>query len=1016
MTDHVAYLTGTRRNPRIELKFNFGAKTAHGTDLMRWVKTLPDRGWDPANKQWVITGVGNRPDEVFAAAGVTVDFSRCEGDLSGVTTLAEVWSPMWQRSTAFPGEVLIRPRLVGANALWERLGGGLVWEKKTERFSIMLMDLIDHHGKPKKRFELDPEAHAAAIAQRTRATIPEKVRDAARKLAVHSGVDPDQAEQKHLSAEAQDLIDTVATHTGHIPEWFGLDLFPFQRCGVYAAAAGHNYLADEPGLGKGSPRSTRILTPTGWTTYGQIRLGDKVIGANGQVTTVTGVFPRGELDVFTVTMNDGSSVVVDGEHLWQIEDILGRLSVAHTRAIRDELEREKLTGERRFTFEIPLVEPVQFAEQPALPVTPAALAKAIVAARDHRTIRILDQFLFATVPERYELLIGIVDIDPGVGLTFVTTSVNLAEQVTALTESLGGQTRAVIEGGLSDGVTRLEVLLPTSVSPEHAGYTERNIVSVTPAGRDDVVCISVEAEDQLYVTEHCIVTHNTRQGLGVMALRGFNRAVIVCPPLVLTNWARETAAALSPGMPADPPPVPLKSGKMPKKPDFPDWLKVIYPTRKMPAFPDRGVIIVADSLLSSRPELLQELIAWGPTVMLADEVHRLKTWTTDRGVAVRRLATAVQTVGGLSVPLTGTPLLASSPELANQLQISGHLGPIFGGASQYMEKFALRNHFGGWGSRKRAMPELHALLYGHSWVRRNKTEVLKQLPKKWRVTRYVDVPTTLFTKAHEKLYEKIGEWVEEMTTAGRPLNDETIKKYAGDNIGLISPMRVAAGVAKVPAAIDYVNDWMASTTRVENGKKIYDRPLVVWTHHRDVMNALIEAVPAGKYDFGTITGDTPATGRAAMADRYQAGEIGILFASIQAAGFGITLTKGSDSLFVETDWTNASISQAEDRQWRIGQVNPVVATTLISKETLDVSIRAVQRRKAELLNVVVPGGDSNVADADARLNAGGGVYEEIPEDELEEGLPKNEFEIVERIVKEVVAMHAHRKTAAKRAA
>jgi hypothetical protein len=112
----------------------------------------------------------------------------------------------------------------------------------------------------------------------------------------------------------------------------------------------------------------------------------------------------------------------------------------------------------------------------------------------------------------------------------------------------------------------------------------------------------------------------------------------------------------------------------------------------------------------------------------------------------------------------------------------------------------------------------------------------------------------------------------------------------------------------------------------------------------------------------------------------------------------------------------ASISQAEDRQWRIGQVNPVVATTLISKETLDVSIRAVQRRKAELLNVVVPGGDSNVADADARLNAGGGVYEEIPEDELEEGLPKNEFEIVERIVKEVVAMHAHHRAAGKKAA
>ena len=80
------------------------------------------------------------------------------------------------------------------------------------------------------------------------------------------------------------------------------------------------------------------------------------------------------------------------------------------------------------------------------------------------------------------------------------------------------------------------------------------------------------------------------------------------------------------------------------------------------------------------------------------------------------------------------------------------------------------------------------------------------------------------------------------------------------------------------------------------------------------------------------------------------------------------------------------------------------------------SIRAVQRRKAELLNVVVPGGDNDVALADARLNTGGGVYEEIPEDEMDPALPKNEFEIVERIVKEVVAKHAHHRAPMKKAA
>jgi SWI/SNF-related matrix-associated actin-dependent regulator 1 of chromatin subfamily A len=98
-----------------------------------------------------------------------------------------------------------------------------------------------------------------------------------------------------------------------------------------------------------------------------------------------------------------------------------------------------------------------------------------------------------------------------------------------------------------------------------------------------------------------------------------------------------------------------------------------------------------------------------------------------------------------------------------------------------------------------------------------------------------------------------------------------------------------------------------------------------------------------------------------LVDDFQAGKIPVLVCSISAAGVGITLTKASDMLFVETDWTPALITQAEDRCHRIGQEKHVICTTLIASGTLDEHIQSVLRKKAQILDAVMAGGDHAVA-------------------------------------------------------
>jgi RecB family exonuclease len=71
---------------------------------------------------------------------------------------------------------------------------------------------------------------------------------------------------------------------------------------------------------KGLATDTTIPTPTGWTTMGELREGDQVLGADGCPTTVVGKSSTFHRPCYEVTFSDGASVVADNVHLWQVTD------------------------------------------------------------------------------------------------------------------------------------------------------------------------------------------------------------------------------------------------------------------------------------------------------------------------------------------------------------------------------------------------------------------------------------------------------------------------------------------------------------------------------------------------------------------------------------------------------------------------------------------------------------------------------------------------------------------------
>lgn len=100
--------------------------------------------------------------------------------------------------------------------------------------------------------------------------------------------------------------------------------------------------------GRSQPIFTNVLTPDGWRPIGDLRVGDLVVGSNGEPTPVLGVYPQGEKDIYRVTSQDGSWTLACGEHLWTVrtrddkrrdkpwrvletQDMIGNLRAGHAR-------------------------------------------------------------------------------------------------------------------------------------------------------------------------------------------------------------------------------------------------------------------------------------------------------------------------------------------------------------------------------------------------------------------------------------------------------------------------------------------------------------------------------------------------------------------------------------------------------------------------------------------------------------------------------------------------------------
>ncbi len=133
-------------------------------------------------------------------------------------------------------------------------------------------------------------------------------------------------------------------------------------------------LADDMGVGKSAAVHCRVITPTGVRRFGDLEVGDAVMGRDGFAHRVVGVYPQGVLPAYRLKFSDGSSTLCSEDHLWAVNSAVRKKRGLPDRVLTTKEVRSRLhdaAGNARHY--IPVAAPMHFGQSPRLPVEPYLL-------------------------------------------------------------------------------------------------------------------------------------------------------------------------------------------------------------------------------------------------------------------------------------------------------------------------------------------------------------------------------------------------------------------------------------------------------------------------------------------------------------------------------------------------------------------------------------------------------------------------------------------------------------------
>ena len=406
----------------------------------------------------------------------------------------------------------------------------------------------------------------------------------------------------------------------------------------------------------------------------------------------------------------------------------------------------------------------------------------------------------------------------------------------------------------------------------------------------------------------------TVQSLAYVVHEGLDKVIVVCPSSVKYSWECEVKkwTHLKPYV--------IDSKK-----------KNMDNGELMDVYNNYDVFIINYDILKSFYPFLSVVKI---DCVIMDEFHYIKNSAAVRTKYAKKLSMGIPR----RILLSGTPLLSRPEELFNGLNL---MDPAKWNNWYSFTKRYCAGHSGPWGYDTKGSSNVEELQgkIARYFLRRKKEEVLPELPDKI----FIDLPVQLSPTEKFKYDLAYSDFVNYLDTVKNKSIDEINRSMAAESLVKLGELRRITSEGKLDEAIELIQDI------IDSGEKV-----VVFSCYNAPLMKMAEKF---KEKAVTLTGDTSEIMRRAAIDRFQNdSSVQVFLGGIKSAGVGITLTAGSNVVFLDFSWVPGDHQQAQDRIHRIGQkAEKVNIYQLFAKDTIDEKMKNLLEGKQEIFDKLIDG-------------------------------------------------------------
>ena len=329
------------------------------------------------------------------------------------------------------------------------------------------------------------------------------------------------------------------------------------------------------------------------------------------------------------------------------------------------------------------------------------------------------------------------------------------------------------------------------------------------------------------------------------------------------------------------------------------------------------------------PELTS--IEWKSAVY--DEAHFLKNTSSQRSKAAAKIIKKIDR----RLLLTGTATMNKPVELWNLLKLVGKSDDIADDWVQFVTRYCggYKGKFGWVTDGATNTLELNKLLRDTCYIRREKRDVLKELPG---MTKQILNASIANSKKYKFAENDFINFIRQ--TQG---DEKAEKAQEAEHLVMIGQMRKLTIEGKLKAIEQYLKDWREAG----NGK------LVIFGLHREQLNYLSKKFKS------TLVADVSAKEKHRIIKDWCNSDENFIFGNMETMGTGVDGLQYvcSNMLIIELPWRPSDLDQAIGRLDRSGQTIPVTVTFILADETIDSDMWKMLSEKEAITEAVNKGID-----------------------------------------------------------